>query len=61
IFACDGCGTRHFFGKTLPLSTQYTSGIHEWTSYLLIEEDALVREDVRADLPEAPMRTAFYR
>ncbi len=61
IFACDGCGTQRFFGKTLPLSSQWASGIHEYTSYLFIEGEALIRKDVRADLPGSSLLTTFYR
>lgn len=60
-FACDGCGTWRFVGKTLPLQTQYTSGIHDWIANLFIKSEALVLEEVRSDRPDAPMWTEFYR
>lgn len=60
-FTGEYFGTWHFTGKTLPLSVQYKGGIHDWTAYLYTEGNALILQEVRADRPDAPMRTEFYQ
>jgi hypothetical protein len=60
-FACDGCGTWSMTGKIFPLTAEYKNGIYDWTTKIFIEGGALIREDVRKDRPDAPIRIEFYR
>ncbi|MBP9732058.1 MAG: hypothetical protein KBD29_01210 [Candidatus Magasanikbacteria bacterium] len=60
-FACDGCGTWSMAGKILPLTAEYKNGIYDWTTDIFIEGGVLIREDVRTDRPDAPIRIEYYR